>query len=288
MTAEAIAGASDRYDADYDRWGDRSARDYYRIFWRRRAAETGERTLISGIFPPGTSHVHLITSASTPRDLKKMVLAQGIMSTLLADCLVRVCPKDIYASVINRLPLTDENNPLNANLLLRTLRLNCLTRAYAKLWAECFEENFTDDAFVPGSHSFVALGEIGPTWCYETPLRLAADRRQALVEIDALVALMLGVSADQLCSVYRSQFAVLYGYDTGTSKQGGNYVFDTNGRVVPPQVLKVWREKREQISLEERTLTNASGNTYVYDLPFATYDREADMRAAYDYFEAML
>ena len=50
-------------------------------------------------------------------------------------------------------------------------------------------------------------------WTANTPLRIAEDRRQALVEIDALVALMLGVTADQLCTIYRTQFAVLYGYD---------------------------------------------------------------------------
>ena len=48
---------------------------------------------------------------------------------------------------------------------------------------------------------------------------------------------MLGVTADQLCTIYRTQFAVLYGYDHKT------YVYDANGRLVPNEVLSVWRKK---------------------------------------------
>src|SRR5699024_708050 len=49
------------YDRLYTHWalpnGDRvPARDYYRIAWRRMAANTGERTLIPAIIPPGVAH----------------------------------------------------------------------------------------------------------------------------------------------------------------------------------------------------------------------------------------
>ena len=46
-----------------------------------------------------------------------------------------------------------------------------------------------------------------------TPLRTDYDRRMALVEIDALAALMLGLTADQLCAMYRTQFSVLFKYE---------------------------------------------------------------------------
>ena len=38
---------------------------------------------------------------------------------------------------------------------------------------------------------------------------------------------MLKVTADQLCTIYRTQFAVLYGYDHKES------FYDANGRLVP-------------------------------------------------------
>ena len=93
---------------------------------------------------------------------------------------------------------------------------------------------------------------------------------------------MLGVTAEQLCAIYRAQFSVLYGYDHR------DYAYDTNGRLVPYEVLAVWRKKGEQISGAERTATNQAGHTYIYELPFHLLDREADMRAAYSEFERRL
>lgn len=45
------------------------------------------------------------------------------------------------------------------------------------------------------------------------PLRRDQDRWQALVEIDVGGTHALGLSADQLCAMYRTQFAVLRKYE---------------------------------------------------------------------------
>ncbi|CAJ1581875.1 hypothetical protein [[Mycobacterium] wendilense] len=50
------------------------------------------------------------------------------------------------------------------------------------------------------------LGEVGSKWEWATPLRRAADRRQALVEVDAIVAIMLGITEEELLAIYRTQF----------------------------------------------------------------------------------
>ena len=93
---------------------------------------------------------------------------------------------------------------------------------------------------------------------------------------------MLGLTADELCTIYRTQFAVLYGYDRNV------YFYDANGRLVPNACLTVWRKKGDRITEAERTATNQAGNTYTYELPFVTLDREADMRQAYAEFERRL
>ncbi len=184
---------------------------------------------------------------------------------------------------VEQLPFV-HGHGLQTELQMRVLRLNCVTDAYAELWREAFDPAFVADSWAGGRprENRSALGEVSPEWTASTPLRIAEDRRQALVEIDALVALMLGVTADELCTVYRTQFAVLYGYDHRS------YVYDINGRLVPTEVLQVWRRKGDGLSVEERTTTNQAGNTYTYELPFRLLDREADMRQAYAHFERIL
>jgi hypothetical protein len=49
---------------------------------------------------------------------------------------------------------------------------------------------------------------------YETPLRTERSRRAALVEIDSLVAVWLGIDIEELVSMYRSRFSVLAGYES--------------------------------------------------------------------------
>src|SRR5699024_5218222 len=84
------------YDRLYTHWalpnGDRvPARDYYRIAWRRMAANTGERTLIPAIIPPGVAHVNAVFSVAI-FDHGQLLQAACSMSSLLADFQVRSVP----------------------------------------------------------------------------------------------------------------------------------------------------------------------------------------------------
>uniref|UniRef100_A8M877 site-specific DNA-methyltransferase (adenine-specific) n=1 Tax=Salinispora arenicola (strain CNS-205) TaxID=391037 RepID=A8M877_SALAI len=291
IPATAYQPRGDRYDYDcaYTEWGDEDhpdpARDHYRIAWRRMAANQGERTLIPAIIPPGAAHVDGVISAADPGRMSPTPVLQAVLGSLVSDFMTRVAPKgDIRAPAITRLPWVADEGMTHDALAVRALRLNCITESYAALWAEACTSAFNDDDWTGGfEHARrTPLGRIGPEWTPETPLRIAADRRQALVEIDALVALALGLTADELCSIYRTQFAVLRGYDRNV------YLYDANGRLVPNSVLTVWRRKGDRITAEERTATNQAGNTYTYELPFVTLDREADMRQAYAVFAQRL
>jgi hypothetical protein len=253
------------YGDAYTHWNfsgkSESARREYRIAYRRMAANTGERTLIPMLVPPGAAHVNAVFTYGLPGGpATDLLMALGSASSLLLDFAVRAVPKgDIYQSAFERLPLANAHL-LRPLIVERVLRLNALTNAYADIWEEV----------------------IGTSWTPDTPLRVARDRRQALVEVDALVALSLGITANELVIIYRTQFPVLYGYDRG------DYLYDRNGRLVPTEVRQAWKKAGEPdtLDVDSRTVAHpGSGIAYTYELPFRHLDREADLRAAHAEFE---
>jgi len=281
ITQYKPAGDRTTYNRLYTHWDDSSARDHYRIAWRAMAANTGERTLIPAIIPPGTAHPNgVFSSGSKTIAGRSLVTAQAGLSALLADFTLRALPKSgIYFPDFSRLPALPHNHPLTTRVLLRALRLNCVANAYADLWVECWDKAFLDDSPILERYD---ERPIGPEWTADTPLRRAEDRRNAQAEIDVMVAMMLGVPIEDLCTIYRTQFAVLYDYDHGRGQSA--YVYDANGRQLPTPVRQAWEKRRrptsnEDMPLSERTHTHpGSGVSYVYDLPFRIRDRESDFR----------
>jgi len=175
--------------------------------------------------------------------------------------------------VLEKIPVA-RGTFLDLQLLMRTLRLNCLVHPYAPLWEELFDYIWQRDLWVP--HIGVdykdrsPLGLIGPKWEWGTPLRRAADRRQALVEIDAIVAIMLGITAEELITIYLTQFPVLQRYERDA-------LYDANGRQLPGKLASEYRKGKAKSS--DFTI---EGITYVE--PFVGVDRERDMELAHKHF----
>ncbi|MFC6287575.1 class I SAM-dependent DNA methyltransferase [Nocardioides sp. GCM10027113] len=286
VTSYKPSGSRRQYRQGFSRWGAEgaSALDHYRLLWRSMVNTSNERTLISALVPPGAAHVHAVSGLGgvEPRQL---VLSAGAAGALVVDFFVRnVSPATLNKEAMRRIPILPDDFLLADDVILRVSRLNFLTQAFGELWARVAEgsSRWTDWSGGLAYAGRPTLTNVEGSWSPGLPLRRASDRRQAQVELDALIAIGLGISVDDLCEVYRSEFSVLRFYDES------QYVYDTLGRLVPKTVLAAWRKRGDAISEEERTATNASGNSYTYELPFATLDREADMRQAYAHFEKVL
>ena len=289
-TAYKPRGGRATYDAAYTHWdrqGDRySAREQFRVAYRAMANNVSERTLTPTLIPPGAAHVNGVFAFATPsNDAVLLAVVAAGASSLIADFSVRATPKSgIYQGVFERLPLVGEG-PWRAWLALRFLRLTAVTAAYSPLWEQAWQPAFAEDSWAGGidRDNRPPLAVTQAAWTGDVPLRIAEDRRQAMLEIDVIVALALGISADELCTIYRTQFPVLAGYDKG------QYTFDRHGRVVPTPVLSAIRKSGAETLVDQRTWTHpGSGRTYVFEAPFAPLERETDLQAAYATFQGRL
>ena len=249
------------YGSDCGLWGNTLEQSFYRVAWRKLAATTGYRTLYPAIVPPGSAHIDGVVSTASTASNAITVDAGAFASSILGDFMIRASgASNLRAGSFGSLPIRRESEQIET-LRCAFLRLNCLTEAYAPLWEEV----------------------VGEPWDVDTPLRKDEERRAAQVEIDAIVALSLGVTADELCMIYRTQFPVMRRYDQEDR-------FDANGRKVPKEIVKADAKLKDgaELSVADRTWTHPqSGVEYVYEYPFRQLDREADMREAYARFEGM-
>ncbi|MEV1249508.1 DNA methyltransferase [Nonomuraea sp. NPDC049750] len=186
----------------------------WRVLIREFVDVNMERTLTPALIPPHASHVHMCRSLAASTNENTVLLA-GLLSSMPYDFALRISGSEhITKADIARLPLPADLR-LALPLKLRLLRLSCLTKDYAELWEELFNPIWENDSWTQVNSSSAALGNIGPAWTPDTPLRIDFLRRQACLEIDVLVALMIGLEIDDLCAMYRTQFGLMRRYEKG-------------------------------------------------------------------------
>ncbi len=187
------AADAETYRRAQEQWVDhrtqnrRPYTEIYRVMWRSMIAHNTDRSLFSSIIPPGPAHVDVAHSLGMPTN-RGTALVAGLFAALPIDYWLRVTGRTHFrAPDVNALPGLRENHCLVPPLLLRALRLNCLTTAYADLWSELFEDAWRDEGWTVNWPNIAPLSNVGPTWERATPLRTEYERRAALVEIDALL-----------------------------------------------------------------------------------------------------
>ena len=182
------------------------------------------------------------------------------------------------------MPVPLAEHPLAEALLLRCLRLNCLTDAYGPLWKELYVEAWSIDEWGVAWPGLDKINSIEAAWVHDTPLRTERARRAALVELDVLAAIMLEISVNELVALYKSRFPQLVDYesemwfDRGGRKLAANFNQWGHG-----QTKEHWRQLEEYL---EDSGVNPPPDGYAP--PFYKADREAEYRQAHAAFSERL
>ncbi|MHA4946091.1 class I SAM-dependent DNA methyltransferase [Micromonospora sp. SD19] len=286
-TSEAKIGP-EKVDAALVQNSRRPYVDFYRMAWRRQIAPDTQRALYAALIPPGTAHIDSMHSMAMSSNSLNVLVA-GFWASLPLDYLLRATGRsDLYVAGAKAMPAPDEDHPLACALLLRTLRLNCLTSAYRDLWAEVYDPAWTNtEAWALDWSGSRPLAEVSPEWTSETPLRTERDRRAALVEIDALVAVWLGMDADALIAAYQGRFPVLQKFENVTWFDSEGWKLAGDARTIGQRQTKAtWAqfEAYQNDKADPKTVAPPEGFTP----PFYKADRVAEMTAAHAVFQARL
>jgi hypothetical protein len=263
----------------------------YRLAWRRQIAPDTERALYAALIPRGVSHIHMVHSARVTGE-RLTALNAGFWASLPLDYLLRTSGRsDLQVAGARIMPAPQEDHPLAPALLLRTLRLNALTTAYADLWAELYDPEWPgyEPWAIKWPNLKTELHDVTPTWQRDTPLRTEYARRAALVEIDALVAVWLGIDADTLIAMYRARFPIMQDFDrvtwfdaTERKLAGDRYTYGFN------QTKDHWTRFQEYREAYDKGPNTDAPVPDGYTAPFYKADREREMREAHAYFKQRL
>ncbi|MGI5293107.1 class I SAM-dependent DNA methyltransferase [Nonomuraea polychroma] len=258
---------------------------FYRLAWRRMIASNTERALYSALIPPGAAHIDNVYCLAMPR-LRHTVLVAGFWSGLPLDYFLRATGRtNLLVAAARVMPAPDSDHALASALLLRTLRLNCLTSAYADLWARLFDPAWAShEAWACEWPGLQPLHEVTADWQATTPLRTERARRSALVEIDALVAVWLGMDADALIAAYRGRFPVLQKYEAVTWFDADGHKLAGNARTIGQRQTKETWAQFEAYQEAPESAPVPDG----YTAPFYKADREAEYRQAHAVFSERL
>ena len=203
-------------------WGIKNAQNY-RIIMRNMLGQGGERTLVTAIAPPLTGHVHAVYEIGF-KNLQDTLFLAGLTSSLPYDFYIKTTGKSSGGiSLVGSLPIPDTKYRERIEYL--TLRLNCLNDLYSNLWESCWRDSYKSFVWMKSDSRLTVNNSLTAKWGIESPLRTDFERRAALVEIDVMVAMALGMTLEQLISIYKMQFYIMKSYEDDTW-------YDSNGRIV--------------------------------------------------------
>lgn len=275
-------------------WGTKLT-DEFRLINREMVGTTSERTLTCAIAHSAIAHVNTVFSLALENSVDMSALA-GLTASVPYDFLVKSIGKGhVNYSTTMLYPIFPAKDI--PGICCRALILNCLTKYYSPFWQECWQDAFSSDSWSKQDPRLrpTRFTTLTSTWTWDTPLRTDYERRQALVEIDVLTAMALGMTLDQLKTIYRIQFPVLQQYEADTWYDANGRIVFTNNRGLTGVGFdrKEWESGIKGAPAGKkfyRTITDDTQpggpvqRTIEYVAPFDRCDREKDYETAWAFF----
>ena len=267
---ELFKGFQNGQDKDgkptYDDW-----LDYYKVGFRRMMGPTSERTLICAVLRSKTAHINTIISTSFLSRYDCVDMAALCSSIPLDFYIKTVGAVDLFPSRMASFPLGVAPEYQSA-LYSRTLMLNCLTTEYADLWESCWRNNYSKEQWSINDKRLKSFSSLQDHWTADTPLRNYFERRQALVEIDVIAAMALGLTLEDLEMIYAIQFPVLQQNEADTwYDQKGNIVFTCSKGLTGVGLERKRNTKTGMLGWEDIRGEQIDENTYAGTSPTHTH-----------------
>ena len=276
-------------------WGTKYYADT-KLIARKMLNQGGERTLIGSVVMGGVGHTNGIIGFDFA-DKKTEAIEGALFASIPFDFFIKAMGKsNLYADNAGKLPVV--RSKFDQQLLTRYLMLVCLTRTHDEYWRKHFFDVYTSDTWskLDPRLSNTRFSTLTSEWTWNTPLRTDYERRQALVEIDVLTAMALGMTLEQLKTIYRIQFPVLQSYEADTWYDANGRITFTNNR----SLVGVGFDRKEfELNMKDapagkkfyRTIMDDTmpgdpvERTIEYVAPFDRCDRERDYETAWKFFE---
>lgn len=288
----------------YDNW-----MDYYKVGFREMVGPTSERTLICAVLRSKTAHIHTVISAAFSSRYDCVDMAAFSCSLPLDFYMKVIAAQHLSPGRMSAFPIGAQEK-YQSSMYSRALMLNCLTAEYADLWESCWCDDYINEKWSIEDNRLKSFRILTEKWTADIPLRNYFERRQALVEIDVIAAMALGLTLEDLEMIYTIQFPVLQQNEADTwYDQKGNIVFTCSKGLTGVGLdrkrnantgMLGWEDIRGE-QIDENTYAGTSpththtidpkkselygGQQVTYYAPYTKCNRIEDYRRAWAHFE---